>query len=135
MSDQGILDTLDIVQGSRRYMVAPLTPTPPLPISVLMQHSSNMHMIPADDETEERLKNVRAGEIIRLKGYLVGIQEAGQWVWVSSLTRNDTGDGACELVWVQELQTLPGVEPSPKITALDSRRILAQRGTNSHDGT
>lgn len=104
MSDQQVLDQLDIVQGNRRYVMVPVNGNPPLPWEVLLAHSANMHMIPADKQIEKRLKSLRIGQIIALSGYLVGIQERGQWTWVSSLTRNDSGDGACELVWVTQLE-------------------------------
>jgi hypothetical protein len=127
MSDQGILDHLDIAQGSRRFVLAPLSPPPPLSLYMLMEYCANMHMIPADGETADLLKGVRAGEIIELAGYLVGIQEGGQWVWVSSLSRNDTGDGSCEIIWVEQVRVLTDAEPSMDITQLDSRRFLAQK--------
>jgi hypothetical protein len=103
MSDQRIVDSLDIVQGGRRAMIVPVNNTPPLPWPVLMVSSSNMHMIPADPDIEDRLKALRCGQIINLKGFLVGVQENEQWVWVSSGSRTDTGDGACEIVWVERL--------------------------------
>lgn len=65
-----------------------------------------MHMIPANEEIKERLLSLRQGAIIELKGFLVGVQMGGQWVWVSSLSGTDTGNGACEIVWVNELSVL-----------------------------
>jgi hypothetical protein len=121
MSDQSILDTLDIMQHYRRFVMTPLSGAPPVPFSVLMAHCANMHMIPANDEIEDRLKAVRAGEIVELRGYLVGIQEGGQWTWVSSLTRNDTGDGSCEVIWVEQLRVLSLAGPSENVTRWDDR--------------
>lgn len=106
MSDQRTIDNLDIAQSSRFYVMAPKQCSTALPWPVLMRSSANMHMIPANDDLRERLLNVRVGSIIQLKGYLVGVQMGGQWVWVSSLSRTDTGNGACEIVWVEELSIL-----------------------------
>ena len=39
------------------------------------------------------------GERVRIDGWLVQI-DAGRWRWRSSLTREDSGGGACELVYV-----------------------------------
>ena len=103
MSDQSVLDQLEIAQGNRRYVMVPSGDRLPLPWPALMAHSSNMHMIPADEQVENTLKSLRTGEIIELSGYLVGIQQGGQWTWVSSLSRTDTGDGACEIVWLERL--------------------------------
>jgi type II secretory pathway pseudopilin PulG len=106
MSDQRVVDALDIVQGNRRYVMAPVADRPPLPWPALMVCSSNMHMIPADPEIERILKSLRIGQIVELTGYLVGVQENGQWTWVSSMSRADTGDGACEIIWVEKLSVL-----------------------------
>jgi hypothetical protein len=103
MSDQSILDRLEIAQGHRRYVVVPVDGALPAPMGVLMASSANMHMIPASDEIEDSLRALRRGEVIQLRGFLVGVREAGQWTWKSSLSRTDVGDGACEVVWVEEL--------------------------------
>jgi hypothetical protein len=36
-------------------------------------------------------------------GYLVEVRGRDGFRWRSSLTREDTGNGACELVWVEKL--------------------------------
>ena len=51
----------------------------------------------------QNLKKVRPGEIVHLRGYLVEISAADGWFWNSSMTREDTGDGACELVRVESV--------------------------------
>ncbi len=108
MSDQRIVDSLEIAQGNRCYVMAPTGDRPPLPWPALMVSSSNMHMIPADSDIEKSLKSLRSGQIIELSGFLVGVQENGRWVWVSSTSRTDTGDGACEIIWVERLSVLNG---------------------------
>ena len=46
------------------------------------------------------LARVEAGQRVRIDGWLIRIDAAdGRWHWRSSLTREDTGDGACELVY------------------------------------
>jgi hypothetical protein len=40
---------------------------------------------------------------VRFKGYLVKVEAPDCWRWVSSLTRTNIGAGACELVWVEDL--------------------------------
>ncbi len=105
MSDQKVLDQLEIAQGDRFYVMAPIGEKPPLPINLLLASSSNMHILPANAEIEKALNSLRIGELVDLTGYLVGIKENGQWIWVSSLTRYDTGNGACEVFWVQSVTT------------------------------
>ncbi len=66
-----------------------------------------MHLIPANDEVERVMKNeTRKGSIVRFSGYLVSISAGDGWRWRSSLTRKDTGSGACELVWVKQMKVL-----------------------------
>jgi len=103
MSDQKVLDKLEISQGGRCFYILAPEGTPPLPMAVLLANSSNMHMLPANAEIKKGLNSLRGGEIVELGGYLVGIQEHGQWTWVSSLSRTDIGQGACEIFWVERL--------------------------------
>jgi len=102
MSDQAILDAFDISQSGRFYFWH--VKQFPIPRREIETHSANMHMIPATDDIERRLVRVRAGQIVTLAGYLVEARGPNGWRWRSSLTREDTGDGACELVWVETLE-------------------------------
>jgi hypothetical protein len=47
------------------------------------------------------LRRAKTGQTIALRGYLVELRAADGWQWRSSLTREDTGDGSCELMYVQ----------------------------------
>lgn len=102
MSDSAVLDRLQISQGNRFYFYR-WSDQPPIRPSAIVEHSANMHMIPASDEIRKRLNQVRAGQIVALSGYLVRVQTADGWHWNSSMTRSDSGNGACELVWVRRL--------------------------------
>ena len=65
-----------------------------------------MHMIPASADIERKLKALHAGSSSNCRATLVEVDAADGWRWRSSLTREDTGAGACELIWVSELQIL-----------------------------
>jgi hypothetical protein len=106
MSDQRILDQLEIEQGNRRFAIAPKGAAPPAPIELLLAHSANMHMLPASKEIKKKLCSLRNGELISLGGYLVGVRENGQWILFSSLSRTDVGDGACEVFWVEQFDRM-----------------------------
>ena len=101
MSDQAVLDQIDISQGRRFYRWR--VDQYPIPRRDIIEHSANMHMIPANDEVEKDLLAVRKGEIVLIEGYLVKATSDNGSVWTSSLTRSDSGDGACELVWVESI--------------------------------
>lgn len=101
MSDSAILRTIDITQSSRFYYWR--TAHAPIPREAIAGHSANMHLIPSDAATDRRLRGVRVGEVVHLQGYLVQIMAIDGWRWRSSLTRTDTGNGACELIWVESV--------------------------------
>ena len=49
------------------------------------------------------LDRVRTGELIHLEGFLVDASRPDGWRWHTSMTRDDTGNGACELVYVESV--------------------------------
>lgn len=75
----------------------------PIPRRVVETSSANMHLIPADSRIREKLDALSEGDHLRLKGFLVEARADDGWRWRSSLTREDTGNGACELVLVTEV--------------------------------
>ena len=101
MSDSDVLKKISFSQGGRAYTWR--TSTFPVPRRVIETHSANMHMIPADDEIERQLKSIRPGNMVHVKGFLVEATTKEGWRWKSSLTRADTGGGACELILVESL--------------------------------
>ncbi|RIH85441.1 hypothetical protein [Calidithermus roseus] len=101
MSDSRVLEKISISQSNRFYFW--YTANSPIPLEEIALSSANMHMIPATEDLERRLKQLRIGNIVRLRGYLVRVSGSDGFYWQSSLTRSDTGNGACELVWVEEL--------------------------------
>jgi hypothetical protein len=101
MSDSKVLEAITIQQRDRWYFWSAAT----LPISpgAVISHSANMHMIPADPLVEKRLLAVKPGQIVELRGMLIRADGLDGWHWLSSLTRTDTGDGSCEVVWVESV--------------------------------
>jgi hypothetical protein len=97
-----VLDAISFSQSGRFYRWQ-YQSQPPIPHREIELNSANMHMIPSSDGIARRLKAVKAGSIVHIRGYLVQAIAADGWTWRSSLTREDTGAGACELIFVQEL--------------------------------
>lgn len=108
MSDQSITDQIEIRQSGRWYYTRYKLP-PPLPAQEIIRNSANMHMIPATVSIEKALKSLRPGEVVRLRGFLVDVDHPSGWKWRTSLTREDTGQGACELVYVEDVLRLSGM--------------------------
>lgn len=101
MSDEAVLSKISISQ-SNRYYYWRADELPILRKEIELQ-SANMHMIPADSQVEATLKSVRPGQVVKITGYLIEVKADDGWRWKSSLTREDTGAGACELIFVKSL--------------------------------
>lgn len=103
MSDSAVLAKLDISQSSRWYTYRWGAEGPPIPPDEIVRSSANMHMLPANDMVRMELKQVRPGDVVHLEGQLIEAHGANGGVWRSSMTRDDTGNGACEVVYVRSL--------------------------------
>jgi hypothetical protein len=101
MSDETVLNELKISQMSR-FFYWETNGHLPIPVEKICANASNMHMIPADKFVRKKLFKVRPGQLIAIKGYLVSVTGKDGMTWQSSLSRTDTGRGACELIWVEE---------------------------------
>ena len=110
MSDTAVLDKLRVRQSGRFYYWT--SRQFPIPRREIEQSSANMHIIPATKAVAADLKRIRRGHIVWFRGYLVNVSsDSDGWRWRTSGTRDDTGEGACELVFVRELRVF---ETPPK---------------------
>jgi hypothetical protein len=100
MSDSAVLAHLDISQSGRFYFWR-YDEAPPIPRAAIITHSANWHLVPADKHVWSTLRHLRVGSIVRLQGKLVDIQAADGATVKTSLTRKDSGAGACEVIYVQ----------------------------------
>ena len=67
---------------------------------------SNNHIIPMNNQQKNVLKKVRKGDVVQILGYLVYCEGNG-WTWgPSSMTRTDTGNGACEIILAESIYIL-----------------------------
>lgn len=72
--------------------------------SVIERKSANMHMIPKNARVDRVLRQVKQGQVVSIVGYLVNlVSEEDGYTWKTSTTRNDTGAGACEIVWLDQI--------------------------------
>lgn len=100
MADPQVYQALNIRQSGRWYRYS-WQNEPPIPLREIIESSANMHMIPANDEIKQILERAKAGQFIKLQGQLVEVRRDDGWHWRSSLTRSDSGNGACELIFVE----------------------------------
>ncbi|GAB6196186.1 hypothetical protein PAGU2595_014940 [Lysobacter xanthus] len=102
MREDAVLDHLDISQGGRWYRYR-WSGDPPIPPGEIVRSSANMHLIPGDESVARALDSVREGDRVRFDGWLVAAEAPDGWTWRSSTSREDTGDGACEVIYVCSL--------------------------------
>ncbi|MEO8670591.1 MAG: hypothetical protein ABI411_04690 [Tahibacter sp.] len=105
MSDSSVLDQIEISQGNRFFYWR--VHDFPIPETELETSAANMHLIPATETVERDLRRTRAGDIVSLHGWLVEASMADGGTWRSSMTRSDTGFGACELILVEGVEIAP----------------------------
>ena len=102
MSDSSVLAQIDISQSGRFYRWH--VKNFPIPRHEIETSSANMHMIPADANVRRERDRVRRGEVVHIEGFLVDASRADGWHWNTSTTRDDTGAGACELIYVESIR-------------------------------
>lgn len=102
MSDEAILEKIEISQTSRFYLWH--ATSFPIPPEEIMRSSCNMHIIPTNSKVRDALRGVRLGHIVNFSGELVNVKRDDGTMWRTSINRNDSGAGACEIVWVKDLQ-------------------------------
>ena len=106
MSDEQNLRALTITQGSRFAFIGGRVPG--LERVILDRSYANLHLSPADTAIEEALAAVPSGALIRLRGRLVDLSLPDGALIPTSLDREDTGPGACEIMFVQSAVVLRG---------------------------
>ncbi len=97
--------SLSISQSRRWYYYRWGSEGPPLPLDEIIASSANMHMIPADERVAAALGRVQPHQTVRLRGWLVEVQGKDGWSWRSSLSRDDSGDNSCELIYVCAIES------------------------------
>jgi hypothetical protein len=102
MSDSAVLEHFRVTQGARFFTIYPDEQA--IDMKVALLSAANMHLIPATGTLESELKRVRPGNIVHLHGQLVSVLGPNNFTWRSSLTRADTGNGACELFYVEAIE-------------------------------
>ncbi|MDX2108971.1 MAG: hypothetical protein SFY80_01890 [Verrucomicrobiota bacterium] len=98
---------IDITQQARFYLWSveeeDLDVVPPL--EIITASSANIHLIPAANVVPI-IKRGHRGVVAELSGMLVKVTSADGFIWASSLSRTDSGAGACELFYVETVKYL-----------------------------
>lgn len=102
-----LLDQYDFRQNARWLFWQADRPIDEAERRYVTTHVGNLHLIPAEGRptVDRALRWARKGDRVRIEGTLVTIQDAGtNELARSSTTRDDTGGGACEIVYVTRFQ-------------------------------
>ena len=77
----------------------------PVSVDYISNHSANVHLIHQDEAVLRQIKSIDKGDRVILHGYLVNVAFP-EGPWKSSLSRSDTGNGACEVMYVTAVSPL-----------------------------
>ncbi|WP_425263076.1 hypothetical protein [Vibrio owensii] len=100
MSLRDNIDKIDISQSNRWYYW--WVDTFFISRRTIEVNSANVHIVPANSSIKEVLSSLDTHDVVRLKGYLVDVSTP-EWLIQSSNVRTDVGAGACEVMYVQEI--------------------------------
>jgi len=77
---------------------------------------SNNHLIPKNSEVEKKILTIESGDQVKIIGKLVNVRALATWKlqkyennnlsWDTSITRDDTWAGACEVIYVEDVEVL-----------------------------
>ena len=105
MSDQSVLDQFTLSM-TNRFFFYEWSVAPAIPVDEIKVSAANNHIIAATDEVRRVIGSLRLGHIVTMDGYLVNALGPGGATWKSSLRRDDTGNGACELFYVKSAKAV-----------------------------
>jgi hypothetical protein len=78
-----------------------------------LQELSNNHLLINQRDLLGKLKSIARGDQVKIKGKLVNVKakpsgstESSEITWNSSTSREDSGAGACEVIYVEQIDIL-----------------------------
>jgi len=90
-----------------------------------MDQLSNNHLISDDESIRRQVKGIAIGDQIRVRGYLASYSSEKGGKRGTSTTRTDTGNGACETLFVEQFEIIKPAVSYWRISMWASLAILA----------
>ena len=90
-----------------------------------MHQLSNNHLLSDDEFIRRQVKKIRVGDQIRVRGYLASYTSDGTSRRGTSTTRTDTGNGACETIFVEDFKIVGAALSKWRISMWASLVVLA----------
>lgn len=108
LSHREAIDELRITQSNRFYhWTIPTRQIDNWSAQDVVLNSANIHMVPGNSTIANRLLTLRPGDKVYIEGYLVDVIRPDNMIWETSLTRHDTGPGACEILLLTNISYIP----------------------------
>lgn len=89
-----------------------------------MNQLSNNHLISDDETIRDRVKDIHIGDQIHVRGYLASYSNPDGGKRGTSTTRTDTGDGACETIFVQDFRIVQAATSYWRVSMYASLGLL-----------
>jgi hypothetical protein len=89
-----------------------------------MNQLSNNHLLSDDDFIRRQVHKIRVGDQIRIKGYLSSYTNDSGSTRGTSTTRTDTGNGACETIYVEQFKIVEAATSYWRISMWTSLALL-----------
>lgn len=89
-----------------------------------MNELSNNHLISDDETIRRQVRALRIGDQVHVRGYLASYTSDNGSRRGTSTTRNDTGDGACETIYVETFDIVRAATSPMRITMWASLGFL-----------
>jgi len=106
MSDQSVLDRMQIWQDNTRHWYVQPRGDWPIPYDEVALSAVNTHVIPATPALEKELSSIGKGDVIALEGYLVNVNGENNFHWNTSVDPSGFGEHSCKIIWVEKFRTL-----------------------------
>lgn len=104
LSDERNLNHLYFSMSERFYELN--YSKPPLPIEEIINQTNFWHLVPSSEKVEKKMKSLRKGNVIVLKGLVVDIESDTDFDWRSELSISDKKELTSLIIWVSELKVL-----------------------------
>jgi len=105
LSSRDVDHWIDWSQSGRWYFYQ-WSADSPYKANFIKDHSANVHIIPSSDNLKSAVLRLHSNEMVLLEGLLVnvdGSRGGDNYWWHTSLSRKDTGNGSCELLYLKRL--------------------------------
>lgn len=104
LSDERILNQVKIPINERDFKIDVIQP--PLTFSEIRNQIMFMHTVPANDAVKEKLNSLRNGHIIKMKGYIVDVNDRSSLIWKSSFSDRNNRLDSNQIVYIEDIEII-----------------------------